>query len=74
METALAQYFTCPHCHGETPHFVLIRRGDRVGVECTNCHTISLARQEQLIDGQLLWEEELRQILISLETPDLDPD
>jgi len=70
MENELAQIFTCPRCHAETAHFVLIRRGERFGLECSQCHTTSLANHDALIASQSLWEEELCQILNSLEPPE----
>ena len=72
MEIELTQVYTCPRCGLDTPHFVLARRGDRVGVECSQCHTSSLVMRDDLSQHQFLWEEELRQILNSLE--DSNPD
>lgn len=70
MEIELTQIYTCPRCRLETPHYIIIRRGERVGIECSQCHTTSLVHGNELVDHQLLWEEELRQILMSLEDPD----
>lgn len=67
MEFELTQVYSCPRCQMDTPHFVMARRGDRVGVECSQCHTSSLVNQDELNDHQFQWEEELRQILNSLE-------
>lgn len=69
MEFELTQVYTCPRCRMDTPHFVMARRGDRVGVECSQCHTSSLVFRDDLHDHQFQWEEELRQILNSLEDP-----
>lgn len=72
METELTRVYACPRCRLETPHFVLARRGDRMGIQCSQCHTNSLVLSDTLSEPDYLWEDELRQILNSLESPEPD--
>ncbi len=72
METELTKIYNCPSCRIETPHYVLARRGDRVGIQCSHCRTNSLVLSDTLSEHQYFWEEELRQILNSLESPETD--
>ncbi|MBE3582912.1 MAG: hypothetical protein IMX01_02215 [Limnochordaceae bacterium] len=58
--------FTCPVCQTDTPHTVRGNHGDVYGVICNHCHTGSLVREDHLTLYQAQWEEELRQILDSL--------
>ncbi len=67
MELDLSQIYTCPSCRMETPHYLLARREDRVGIACARCQTVSLVDAEQLETHQAWWEDELRQILSSLD-------
>lgn len=67
LELELSQIYTCPYCRMETPHYLLARREERLGIACSRCQTISLVDAEQLENHQAWWEEELRQILSSLE-------
>jgi len=67
LETNLSQIYSCPHCQMETPHYILVRRGERVGITCSRCRTTSLVQASVLEDHQAWWEAELQQILSGLE-------
>ena len=36
MELELSQIFPCPHCRMDTPHYVMARRSERVGMPVRN--------------------------------------
>ena len=72
LELELSQIYTCPYCQMETPHYLLVRREKRVGIACSRCQTTSLLDADELENHQTWWEEELRQILSSLEEHDFD--
>ncbi len=73
LEFDLSQIYTCPSCQLETPHYLLARRRDRVGIACSRCQTISLVGNKELEQHQDWWEEELKLILSNLENdPNFD--
>ena len=37
----------------DTPHYVMARRSERVGIACSQCHTVSLFRQNELVNTRL---------------------
>ena len=74
MELELSQIFPCPHCRMETPHYVMARRSERVGIACAQCQTVSLVRRNELEQHQAWWEDELRQLLSSLDQNNEDGD
>jgi len=74
LELELSQIFPCPHCRMETPHYVMARRNQRVGIICSQCETISLVRQNELEQHQAWWEDELSQILSNLDEKKHEPD
>lgn len=67
MELELSQIYPCPRCRMETPHYVLARRNERVGIVCSQCQIASLVQEKELASHQAWWEDELHQILSSLE-------
>ena len=67
LEIDLSQIYTCPHCRMETPHYLLARREERVGITCSRCQTTSIVKAAELEDHQAWWEAELHQILAGLE-------
>lgn len=58
----------------ETPHYVMARRSERVGIACAQCQTVSLVRRNELEQHQAWWEDELRQLLSSLDQNNEDGD
>ncbi|NLW59347.1 MAG: hypothetical protein GX073_03255 [Firmicutes bacterium] len=67
METNLSQIYSCPHCQLETPHYIMVRREERLAITCSRCRTTSLVHSSVLEDHQAWWETELQQILSGLE-------
>ncbi|HBR29017.1 MAG TPA: hypothetical protein DD789_06180 [Firmicutes bacterium] len=67
MEIDLCQIYTCPRCRMETPHYLQVRREERVAISCSRCQTTSLLEAAELENHQAWWEAELEQILSGLE-------
>ena len=59
--------YGCPTCQADTPHVIKGQKGETSALLCSNCGTGSLVQNDELYLYQLHWEEELRQILGSLE-------
>ena len=59
--------YSCPTCGADTPHVIKGQKNQMLAMVCSNCETGSLVQQDELYLYQLHWEEELRQILGSLE-------
>lgn len=59
--------YSCPTCQADTPHVIKGQKGETFALICSNCSTGSLVQNDELYLYQLHWEEELRQILGSLE-------
>lgn len=59
--------YGCPICQADTPHVIKGQKSDTFALLCSNCGTGSLVQSDELCLYQLHWEEELRQILGSLE-------
>ncbi|NLJ86094.1 MAG: hypothetical protein GX322_06605 [Firmicutes bacterium] len=59
--------FSCPTCQADTPHIIRGQKGETLALLCSNCSTGSLVQSDELCLYQLHWEEELRQILGTLE-------
>ncbi|NLK07604.1 MAG: hypothetical protein GX316_02760 [Firmicutes bacterium] len=59
--------YSCPTCQADTPHIIKGRKDETLALVCSNCTTGSLVQSDELYLYQLHWEEELRQILGSLE-------
>jgi hypothetical protein len=58
----------------ETPHYLLVRREERVALSCSRCQTTSLVEIAEIENHQAWWEAELEQILSSLENSGQDDD
>lgn len=67
LERGSTRIYRCPFCGVDTPHVVRARRGSIYGVVCANCESGALVDEDDLQLYQMRWEEELRQILDSLE-------
>lgn len=65
--------YLCPRCEMDTLHNIINRKHDLIGIVCSQCHTPSLVKRDVLTYHQLKWEDELRQILNSLENPFDEP-
>ncbi|MCK9221111.1 MAG: hypothetical protein PHV61_00565 [Limnochordia bacterium] len=61
-----ARIYNCPICNADTPHIVKGKRGDVFGLECSNCASGSLVRQDELDNYEVQWEEDLRKLLENL--------
>jgi len=59
--------FSCPNCQADTPHVIKGQKNDTCALLCSNCGTGSLVHTDELCLYQLHWEDELRQILGTLE-------
>jgi hypothetical protein len=59
--------YSCPICQADTPHVIKGQKSETFALLCSNCGTGSLVQSDELCLYQLHWEEELRQILGSLE-------
>ncbi|NLY29742.1 MAG: hypothetical protein GX047_03835 [Firmicutes bacterium] len=59
--------YSCPICQADTPHVIKGQRNETCALLCSNCGTGSLVQRDELCLYQLHWEEELRQILGTLE-------
>lgn len=69
MEQGETRIYGCPMCGLDTPHIVSGQRNEVNAIRCTNCGNGSLVRNEDLSQYQERWEEELREILASLDHP-----
>ncbi|HEY8391189.1 MAG TPA: hypothetical protein VIL83_00460 [Capillibacterium sp.] len=67
MEMDLSRIYTCPACRMETPHYLLVRRNERVAVTCLRCRTTSLVKTADLEKHQAWWEAELADLLSGLD-------
>lgn len=47
----------------ETPHYLIARRNERVGIICCQCQNASLVQEKDLNSHQAWWEDEVRQML-----------
>lgn len=72
MDPCAAYMYCCPRCGLDTPHSIIDRRNDVLGVVCVQCRMPSIVRYEVFRGHQSRWEEELRKILSSLEQPNDD--
>jgi len=72
LEIDLSQIYTCPYCRMETPHYLLVRREERVAITCSRCRTTSLVKAADLEIHQAWWEAELAEILSGLDQNPLD--
>lgn len=67
VEACTAYMFTCPQCGLDTPHALIDRRHDVVGIVCGHCRMPSIVRYDVFKCHQNRWEDELRDILNSLD-------
>lgn len=67
LERGSTRIYRCPVCQVDTPHTIRARRGMTYAVVCSNCESGALVCEDDLRLYQMRWEEELRQILDSLE-------
>lgn len=67
FEKGSTRIYRCPICQVDTPHSIRGQRGETYAVLCTNCEGGALVNEDDLRLYQLRWEEELREILDSLE-------
>jgi len=74
LERGSTRIYKCPVCGVDTPHIVRARRGSTYAVVCSNCESGALVDEDDLRLYQMRWEEELRQILDSLEQETIDGD
>lgn len=68
MDSGASYMFSCPRCGLDTPHSIVDRRKDVLGVVCGHCRMPSIVQSDVFRNHQNMWEEELRQILNSLDT------
>ena len=66
--------FECPKCRKETPHQILTKRSNLLGIACLNCETPSLVKKEVFQYYQEHWEDELRILLTKLDNDHNDHD
>lgn len=69
MDQNAMPVFRCPLCGLDAPHKVSGELHEVYGIRCSNCGNGSLVRSDDLTLYQMRWEEELRDILESLDYP-----
>jgi transcription elongation factor Elf1 len=68
-ENAALRVYTCPLCGVDAPHTVFGERNNTFAIVCTNCRNGSLVCGQELDSHQMRWEEELKEILDTLDQP-----